>query len=131
MVRRTPRATRTVTVFPYTTLFRASFGTGIRDWELGIRKIRSARVSALAAKPPWRRLLRFANPESPIPASLVLLQHGEEGLLRDLHAADLLHPLLAFLLLLQQLLLARNVATLRSEGHTSELQSLMRNSYSV
>src|SRR5829696_3780961 len=38
------------------------------------------------------------------------LEHGEEGLLRDLDAADLLHPLLALLLLLQQLALARDVA---------------------
>ena len=37
------------------------------------------------------------------------LQDGEESLLRDLHAAHLLHPLLAFLLLLQQLALARDV----------------------
>src|SRR3546814_12896490 len=81
----------------------------ISDW--------SSDVCSSDLKPPWRRLLRFANPESPIPASLVLLQHGEEGLLRDLHAADLLHPLLAFLLLLQQLLLARSVATIALGQH--------------
>src|SRR4051812_49496552 len=36
-------------------------------------------------------------------------QCGDEGLLRDLDPADGLHPLLAFLLLLQQLALPRNV----------------------
>ena len=38
------------------------------------------------------------------------LQHGQEGFLRDLDRADLLHALLAFLLLLEQLALARDVA---------------------
>ena len=35
------------------------------------------------------------------------LEHREERFLRDLDAADALHPLLAFLLLLEQLALAR------------------------
>src|SRR5690606_4782536 len=47
----------------------------------------------------------------------VHLQHRQEGLLRDLHAADLLHALLAFLLLLQKLLLARDVATVALGQH--------------
>src|SRR5690606_412229 len=52
------------------------------------------------------------------PALLVVdLQHGEEGLLRDLHPPDLLHPLLAFLLLLEQLLLARRVAAVALGEH--------------
>src|SRR6059036_829960 len=38
------------------------------------------------------------------------LEDGEERLLRDLDAADPLHALLAFLLLLEQLALARDVA---------------------
>jgi hypothetical protein len=38
------------------------------------------------------------------------LQHGEEGLLRDLDVPDHLHALLAFLLLLEQLALAGDVA---------------------
>src|SRR4029453_16640673 len=40
----------------------------------------------------------------------VEVEHGEEGLLRHLDAADLLHPLLALLLLLEQLALARDVS---------------------
>src|SRR3546814_8463562 len=60
-------------------------------------------------------------------------QHREECFLRNLDGADLLHALLAFLLLFKKLLLARSIATvaLRSEEHTSELQSLMRISYAV
>ena len=38
------------------------------------------------------------------------LQHVHEGILRNLHVADHLHPLLSFLLLLQKLLLTGNVA---------------------
>src|SRR5262245_48031594 len=45
------------------------------------------------------------------------LQDREKGLLRDLHPADLLHPTLAFLLLLQQLALARDVAAVALGGH--------------
>src|SRR5581483_3246912 len=44
-------------------------------------------------------------------------EHGEEGFLRDLHRADLLHALLAFLLLLQQLALARDVAAIAFGQH--------------
>src|SRR4026209_364731 len=38
------------------------------------------------------------------------LQHRQERLLRNLDLSDLLHPFLAFLLLLEQLALARDVA---------------------
>ena len=48
---------------------------------------------------------------------LVEVEHGEEGLLRDLHPADLLHPLLALLLLLEQLPLARDVAAVALREH--------------
>src|SRR4028119_62117 len=43
-------------------------------------------------------------------------QGGEEGLLRDLHAAYLLHAALALLLLLQELLFAADVATVALRG---------------
>ena len=38
------------------------------------------------------------------------LEHGEECLLRDIHAAHALHPLLAFLLLLEQLAFAAEIS---------------------
>ena len=44
----------------------------------------------------------FSLPTSVLPD----LEHGEERLLRNLDSADALHPLLAFLLLLEQLSLA-------------------------
>src|SRR5260221_9799263 len=45
------------------------------------------------------------------------VEHREERLLRDLDAADLLHPLLALLLLLQQLALTRDVAAVALGDH--------------
>src|SRR5439155_6961966 len=41
---------------------------------------------------------------------LVDLEESEKGLLGDVHPPDLLHPLLPFLLLLEKLALARDVA---------------------
>src|SRR5919206_199825 len=48
---------------------------------------------------------------------LVQVEHGEERLLRHLDAADLLHPLLPRLLLLEQLALARDVAAVALGEH--------------
>src|SRR6188768_550196 len=45
------------------------------------------------------------------------LEHRQERLLRDLHLADALHALLAFFLLLEQLALARDVATVALREH--------------
>src|SRR4051812_27255536 len=50
-------------------------------------------------------------------ATTVHLQHGEERLLRHLHGADLLHPLLPLLLLLEQLLLPADVTAVELRGH--------------
>src|SRR5690606_24099218 len=81
--------------------------------------------------PPWPRALRRARapPRSArwAPRSLLLLallvvlglaaEGREEGALRDLHVAHVLHPLLALLLLLEQLALARDVAAVALGGH--------------
>src|SRR6266567_9426954 len=48
---------------------------------------------------------------------LVNLQHRQEGLLRNLDRAHLLHPLLSFFLFLQQLALAGDVAAVALGGH--------------
>src|SRR3546814_11640055 len=91
MTRRPPRATRTDTLFPYTTLFRsddlAQRGAGLqRDVFLrpGLE-----RAQAIAA---WRQVAELGQP----------LARRQTALQPD-----------------------------RSEEHTSELQSLMRNSYAV
>src|SRR5918993_1114728 len=53
------------------------------------------------------------------PSSLLLadLQHREEGFLRNLDGPELLHALLAFLLLLEQLALAGDVAAVALGQH--------------
>src|SRR6059036_3214916 len=48
---------------------------------------------------------------------LVKLEHRHERLLRDLHRPHALHPLLAFLLLLQKLALARHVSAIALGEH--------------
>src|SRR6185437_7117552 len=47
----------------------------------------------------------------------VHLQHRQERLLRNLHRSHLLHPLLSFLLLLQQFALPRDVSTVALGQH--------------
>src|SRR6185437_12719637 len=50
------------------------------------------------------------------PGLLAQLEHGQEGLLGHLDPPDLLHPLLALLLLLEQLALAGDVAAVALGG---------------
>src|SRR5205085_5753655 len=73
---------------------------------------------------PARR--RTARTPRASPASRLLLlvevEHGEERLLRHLDRADLLHPLLALLLLLEQLPLARDVAAVALREHVLALR---------
>src|SRR3954451_387782 len=58
------------------------------------------------------------SPRSPWVALIsIYFEDGEEGFLRDLHVANLFHPLLTFLLTLQQLALARYVAAVTLGGH--------------
>src|SRR5690606_41799445 len=82
---------------------RARLSTRLRSHSLPARH-----TSPVRKVSPTRAI---SNQRMRVPPLVVHLEHGEEGLLRDFHPTDLLHPLLAFLLLLQQLLLARPVAT--------------------
>src|SRR5688572_29437210 len=50
-------------------------------------------------------------------STIAPLQHGEECLLRNLHRPHLLHALIAFFLLVEQLALARNVAAVALGDH--------------
>src|SRR3546814_16290677 len=91
MIRRPPRATRTDTLLPYTTLFRSG------HWDGGdvVRQFRGDRRPRHAAE---RALHLVQDLEQRAVAVAVALDDGEH---------------------------------LRSEEHTSELQSLMRISYAV
>src|SRR3546814_6389983 len=99
MIRRPPRATRTDTLFPYTTLFRSE--------EVGSQRLCEGPQGAV---PPLRLL----------PDATGLW--GEEPAGREVPGN------LAFLLSRGAQPVRRAV---RSEEHTSELQSLMRISYAV
>src|SRR3546814_10776913 len=110
MIRRPPRSTRTDTLFPYTTLFRSASGA-IRNslFEDGAGEGVPARVMV-----DYIRLFSY-----------------DVDFQRDIHAGD------RFDLLFERYQDADGSVAhdgqirYRSEEHTSELQSLMRNSYAV
>src|SRR3546814_5086990 len=61
----------------------------------------------------WGRPTQFPSASALIPHA----QRRDEGFLRDLHGPIFAHPLLALFLLLQQLLLAGDVAAIAFRGH--------------
>src|SRR3546814_1170491 len=104
MIRRPPRFTRTDTLFPYTTLFRSLPVVNDRSVEYG---------SADAEHPHQdngRDRVAQHGPENPLTERDVLFHIGL------LSVVGFNYP---------------HVRAVRSEEHTSELQSLMRISYAV
>src|SRR3546814_5645944 len=108
MIRRPPRSTRTDTLFPYTTLFRSQAGT-----------LDSPPIPVSSPSPEYPRaslrrresgnvLLRVHVSPDGVPRSIDLIS-GSGSRRLDRAATD----------------------AVRSEEHTSELQSLMRISYAV
>src|SRR3546814_1498650 len=115
MIRRPPRSTRTDTLFPYTTLFRSARALlDHRDTPVRWRPLRPSRAEGLAG----------AGHRRP---------QGQEDRRRDglrrLQYAPRLHG--AARLERVGLQDREHEGSGRSEEHTSELQSLMRNSYAV
>src|SRR3546814_1220322 len=104
MIRRPPRSTRTDTLFPYTTLFRS-----LERW----------RVLAIDWLSPDQLGAGSVSSEDQADALAALL--GELGIAQA-HA---------FIGSSYGAMVALAFAARRSEEHTSELQSLMRNSYAV
>src|SRR3546814_2091298 len=108
IIRRPPRSTRTDTLFPYTTLFRSRASLRQRaDFDLCIRP---GDQNVLAAR---IEVHRCGNPVADIHAPD---GHGREA---GAHQAD------------GRMKPQPQRRQLRSEEHTSELQSLMRISYAV
>src|SRR3546814_8860567 len=103
MIRRPPKSTLTDTLFPYTTLFRSS---------LSVETARRARGPGAG-----RHARGHRNPRRPFPPPRTQAAADRTGFHRARYRADLCR-------LSAQL-------RLRSEEHTSELQSLMRISYAV
>src|SRR3546814_1537779 len=126
MIRRPPSSTRTDTLLPYTTLFRSlqrpeQRAAGRHDSpvvDAGIAEIAGDRIAAML---PGDRSQAMGNlVERFVPAHFHPLVAN--ALLR------LTQPIRIFVQILQRHCLRADV---RSEEHTSELQSLMRISYAV
>src|SRR3546814_1259315 len=119
MIRRPPRSTRTDTLFPYTTLFR-SVGMGLRSIRCGVALlIVFAGVPALAAEQPYS-VTHFDTVRMQVPFR-VIISTGKGNLGRGEGERDAL----------DRVSLDVSGGVLRSEEHTSALQTLMRLSYAV
>src|SRR3546814_4776129 len=125
MIRRPPRSTRTDTLFPYTTLFRSGHGHRIL-----LEAHEAGAATRLSVSPVGRSQggLRGRHGRRDLSERAALRQQhrlharGNLELLQDRRDMGL-HSGLADRQLVGDLL--------RSEEHTSELQSLMRISYAV
>src|SRR3546814_7656101 len=106
MVRRPPRSTRTDTLFPYTTLFRSDFTAHNGLWEAA----ESTAHDVLLRMTLVPRVLE-ARGLDVTPGMMVRLRK-----IGDIETVAIL-----------EVILREEVN--RSDGHTSELQSLMRISY--
>src|SRR3546814_7289226 len=108
MIRRPPRSTRTDTLFPYTTLFRS------HDQPAGLDQ--AAQLGKVARQLRPAHVLEHAHRRQLV-IGLGLVQLA---VVEQFHA----HPA-------RQAFFLDELVDIRSEEHTSELQSLMRISYAV
>src|SRR3546814_8110510 len=120
MIRRPPRSTRTDTLFPYTTLFRSN-GARLRHLLAG--------VSMTNAPPP---------PTTAAQSARTILTRLHEVMASRTNAQGKLNQVVGIIgeclnseVCSIYLLRGGSLELLRSEEHTSELQSLMRISYAV
>src|SRR3546814_11645424 len=108
MIRRPPRSTRTDTLFPYTTLFRSAKAREVDAFDE--RRGRGHRLDRIARPQPREQ----RDERDRLDPFLAQTRHAERT-----------KPLRQFTLGSDKQRL------MGSEEHTSELQSLMRNSYDV
>src|SRR3546814_9466799 len=123
MIRRPPRATRTDTLFPYTTLFRS--GARLPEFLGTAARIAGIEKSLLIEQLPNGRIAEVF-------AQSAQLADFEADRRQMTHAFDRLRG--SSLSIPAQKLVpgwGQPARMSRSEEHTSELQSLMRNSYAV
>src|SRR3546814_10617089 len=113
MIRRPPRSTRTDTLFPYTTLFRSLRGFGLKIGTV-TRKMFDHRVRELVAEQETLTTIADAM----LAARALLINE-----VAKLHKA--------LLRIAREDEITGRLMSVRSEEHTSELQSLMRISNAV
>src|SRR3546814_5728021 len=130
MIRRPPRSTRTATHFPYTTLFRSSRSVAVPGtWPAaayyGLAVARRQAGLSVAGERAKRGSMKFRwnrerSPELRLAFQLSMILWLASSTVVTLGAIFVgqMHTLSAYLIV-------------RSEEHTSELQSLMRISYAV
>src|SRR3546814_5017468 len=116
MILRPPRSTRTDTLFPYTTLFRSALlGVGLDHDVAGQHQAFAAQQRAAHC----RRVVGDHDRVDRVLDHVLAVAERPEVVVVAMH---LLHAKRAVVL---------QVVRMRSEEHTSELQSLMRISYAV
>src|SRR3546814_8428394 len=121
MIRRPPRSTRTDPLFPYTTLFRSEADADPAGAEIG------RAVITIGVHLDQRRLLVGAadlDQQRDLAVAVVIV--GEIGEFLALDDTEAGHAVRGHFVDFGQ-----RQRKVRSEEHTSELQSLMRNSYAV
>src|SRR3546814_10847979 len=122
MIRRPPRSTRTDTLFPYTTLFRSTDHDGRRELRRQWSDLPRAGTSARQwfpqlPDPPRSHCVRDRIKAIPLAIDREIPAREQDQSRGDRHpSAEAGHHI---------------DGQSRSEEHTSELQSLMRNSYAV
>src|SRR3546814_4601258 len=114
MIRRPPRSTRTDTLFPYTTLFRSLLGAGWRNSAYRPARYRSSLSADI-------RRLMAGGFQIEIERQVGSEFSARSGAMRP--------PTFAYAGV--RLWSDEPMIQIRSEEHTSELQSLMRISYAV
>src|SRR3546814_8339024 len=134
MILRPPRSTRTDTLFPYTTLFRSDRGV------VGAQPaVVQEEADMVLGDPDQRRLVALllaADNGLVVEVEMVVAQVDLEGAhsalaqrIEHLGAVELAALVVARLA--GEVIADLGIAAERSEEHTSELQSLLRLSYSV
>src|SRR3546814_1024077 len=122
MIRRPPRSTRTDTLFPYTTLFRSGQPNASGESAAFFGGQETLRLRARQVEMPLRHEVHGT------PLLLCTAMDGVSARMDTLMIRNIL-PFVTPDSIGNYTLGIRSL--LRSEEHTSELQSLMRNSYAV
>src|SRR3546814_7881911 len=125
MSRRPPGAKRTDTLFPYTSLFRS----GDR-WSVDVLAVATLTVE-VGEVVPCRRLGQATVRGNDVDDGLLDSVRHADTVATDVEVGTLLEPREDVSALLAEPVLDIDLVVLRSEEHTSELQSLMRISYAV